>query len=180
MISIRAGAVTLVALLTTVVFVSNAKPSSQFDKASRSVTGQKGEREMDRAVKEFFLEYERANSSSDVLAIGRLYSENFMFAGPHGVRPVQKRDFLNVLPKMKEHFASLGLSETHLQTVDVTPLDSNYVLAKVGWRMKLTKSFSPRYVDAFATYVLARGQQDAFSIVFQLDHQDLATVIQNP
>jgi hypothetical protein len=32
-------------------------------------------------------------------------------------------------------------------------------------------------VDVSATYVLMRGQDDALSIVFQIDHQDLAALI---
>jgi hypothetical protein len=32
-------------------------------------------------------------------------------------------------------------------------------------------------VHAIATYILVRGNGDALSIVFQIDHQDLASVI---
>src|SRR5579859_3875528 len=94
------------------------------------ITGRKGEESMDERVKEFFIEYERANSSSDVAAIGGLYADTFMFGGPKGVQAVKKEDFLKVVPKMKAYFSSMGLSETQLQTVDTIPLDSKYLLAK--------------------------------------------------
>ena len=132
---------------------------------------------MDQRVKEFFLEYERANSSSEVSGIGGLYADTFMFGGPNGVQAVKKDDFLKVIRKMKAHFSSMGLSETQLQTVETNPLDSKYLLAKVAWKMKFRNSSDSRHVDAFATYVLVRGQGDALSIVFQLDHQDLPSVI---
>ena len=132
---------------------------------------------MDQQVNEFFLQYERANSTSDVAEIGGLYADTFMFGGPNGVQAVKKGDFLKVVPKMKAYFSSMGLTETQLQTVEANPLDSKYLLAKVAWRMTLRNSSSSRHVDAFATYVLVRGSEDALSIVFQIDHQDLANVI---
>jgi len=132
---------------------------------------------MDEQVKEFFLKYEKANSSSDVSGIGGLYADTFMFGGPHGVQAVRKEDFLKVVPKMKAHFSSMGLSETQLQSVEANALDSRYLLATVVWRMKLRDASAGDYVEASATYVLARGQGDALSIVFQIDHQDLASVI---
>ena len=132
---------------------------------------------MDLRVNEFFLQYERANSSSDVSAIGGLYADTFMFGGPNGVQAVKKDDFLKVIPKMKAHFSSMGLSETQLQTVETNPLDSRYLLAKVIWTMKFRNSSGSKHVDAFATYVLVRGRGDTLSIIFQLDHQDLASLI---
>lgn len=133
---------------------------------------------MDQRVKEFFLQYEKANSSSDVSAIGSLYADTFMFAGPNGVQAVNKADFLKIVPKMKMHFSSMGLSETKLQSVEANPLDSKYLVAKVVWRMKLVNSSGGKDVDASATYVLVRGEGETLSIVFQIDHQDLASVIQ--
>jgi hypothetical protein len=137
----------------------------------------KREEQMDQRVKEFFLQYERANLSSDVSEISALYADTFMFGGPNGVQAVKKEDFLKVLPKRKTYFSSMGLSETQLESVDANSLDSKYLLAKVGWRMKLQNSSCNRTLDTFATYVLVQGNGDALSIVFQIDHQDLASVI---
>jgi hypothetical protein len=100
-----------------------------------------------------------------------------MFGGPNGVQAVKKEDFLSVVPKRKAQFSSMGLSETQLQSVEVEPLDGKYLLAKVGWRMKLENASASRHLNTLATYVLARGDGDALSIVFQIDHQDLASAI---
>ncbi|MGD0548072.1 MAG: hypothetical protein ABR991_09660 [Terracidiphilus sp.] len=132
---------------------------------------------MNQLVKEFFLRYEEANSSTDVFGIGGLYADTFMFGGPNGVQAVKKEDFLKVIPKMKARFSSMGLSETRLQNVDVNSLDSKYLLAKVGWRMKLQNSSGISHLETFATYLLERGNGDALSIILQIDHQDLASVI---
>ncbi len=134
---------------------------------------------MDQEVKEFFSRYEKANSSSDISAIGNLYANAFMFGGPSGVVAVRKEDFLKVLPNKKSYFSSIGLSETNLQSVEATAIDSKYVLVKTAWKMTVQNSTGGRQVDAFATYVLERSQDDVFSIVFQIDHQDLKSIIQN-
>ena len=130
-------------------------------------------------MKQFFLHYERANATSDVPAIGSLYGDTFLFAGPKGVQAVKKEDFLKVVPKMKAHFAALGLGETELRSVEANSLDSKYLLAKVGWRIKFQNPSGSEHVDASATYVLMRGQEDALTIVLQIDHQDLASVVQS-
>lgn len=134
---------------------------------------------MEQQAKEFFVRYERANSTSDVSAIGNLYADTFMFGGPNGTQAVKKEDFLRVIPKMKAHYSSMGLAETQLQTVEATLLSSKYVLAKTAWRMTIRNSSGDRHVEAFATYILMRGQADALSIVFQIDHQDLASVLKD-
>jgi ketosteroid isomerase-like protein len=175
---VRAAFIGGIVVVTTIT-VLLAKPTREpgIGKAGDRFTGYKSEGDMDQRVKEFFLKYEKANSSSDVSAIGGLYADTFMFAGTNGVQAVKKEDFLKVVPKMKEHFSSMGLSETQLQTVEANPLDSKYLLATVVWRMKLRNASASKHVEVSATYVLARGQGDAFSIVFQIDHQNLASVI---
>lgn len=63
-------------------------------------------------------------------------------------------------------------------SVESKPLDSRYFLATVTWRVKLQQGSAVDAVEASATYVLAGAQGDALSIVFQLDHQDLASAVQ--
>jgi hypothetical protein len=74
----------------------------------------KREEQMDQRVKEFFLQYERANLSSDVSEISALYADTFMFGGPNGVQAVKKEDFLKVLPKRKTYFSSMGYLRPNL------------------------------------------------------------------
>jgi len=138
------------------------------------------EEAVDQQVKAFLEKYARANSSSDVSLIGSLYADAFMFAGPNGARTVRKEDFLKIIPKMKAYFASIGLSETCLHSVETVAVDSKYLLAKAGWKITVRdQNGDCRQLDAFATYVLERKDADTLSIVMQIDHQDLATLIRN-
>ncbi len=132
---------------------------------------------MDKLVQAFFRTYEAATATSDFAAFGELYADTFMFAGPNAFRAVRKEDFLKVIPRMKAQYASLGLTDTRLLSVEAVDLDSRYVQAKVHWRMTICTQTGPlRNFDAFATYVLQRCD-DKLCIVFQLDHQDLPAVI---
>jgi len=132
---------------------------------------------MKQQVKEFFTTYARTNSSSDTSAIGDLYAGTFMFGGANGVQAVTREDLLKFIPRMKARLSAMGLSGTELRNVEVSAIDSKYLLAKVDWTMKIRSSSGSRDLDAFATYVLMRGEDGALSIVFQIDHQDLATLI---
>jgi ketosteroid isomerase-like protein len=134
---------------------------------------------MNQLARAFFEQYQGANSSSDLRAIASLYADTFLFGGPNGVQAVKKEDFLKVVPRIKAHYASLGLTGTELQSVEASALDSRYLLAKAGWRMTLQNAGGPStHVDVRATYILQRTGE-ALSIICQIDHQDLATVIRD-
>lgn len=62
------------------------KPASKLEiKSNAELTlGDKREEQMDQRVKEFFLKYEKANSSSDISEIGALYADTIMFGDPNG------------------------------------------------------------------------------------------------
>ena len=133
---------------------------------------------MDQLIEQFFQQFERANTSSDLATIGRLYADTFMFGGANGVKVVKKEDFLKVVPRMKAHYASMGLSGTELMTLEASALDKRYILAKARWRMTLRDLNGDRKpIDAFATYLLESKEDNTLSIIVQIDHQDLATLI---
>jgi ketosteroid isomerase-like protein len=135
---------------------------------------------MNQEISQFLRRCEQATAASDFAAIGKLYADTFMFGGVNGTKVVRKEDFLKVLPGMKAHFASMGVTETKLRTVEGRALDARYVLAKAGWKMTLLDSSGGRnQVDAFATYILERKKDGTLSILFQIDHQDLAAAVKN-
>ena len=124
-------------------------------------------------AKQFFEVYEKANAESDVAKLAALYADVFLFGKPQGVQAVKKEDFVGVLPKCKEFFKTVGLVSSTVASLDVSPLDSNYALAKVGWNMRFERSPGV-FIESenSATYVLL-FTDDSAQIVCQLDHQDL-------
>ena len=134
---------------------------------------------MDQSVSEFFTKYEIANGASDISAVGSLYGESFLFAGPNGAQTVRREDFLKVIPRMKAHFESIGLTGTHLCWLEVKELDARYVLVKATWEIAVKGAKGGvRSMKVLASYVLQRVDGRLF-IVFQLDHQDLETVVKS-
>src|SRR4051812_11480671 len=118
---------------------------------------------MDEQVSQFFEHYEEARTSADGSVVAALYADAFMFGGPNGIQVVKKDDLAKAVPKMRAHFAAMGLSKTRLHSVSATVLDSRYVMAKTRWLLRTRNSMgSTKDVDAFATYILER-KGDTFS-----------------
>jgi len=135
---------------------------------------------MHQDVEEFFKAYERAISESDASAIGAYYADAFMFGGPQGVQTVQKGDFLKVLPRRQEYFASLGLLDTKVTSIEERSLDWKYLLVRTAWSMSFERATGVKEeIETLATFILER-KASTLSIVFQIDHQDLAARVKEP
>ena len=133
---------------------------------------------MDEKVREFFARYEKANTEFDVPEIASLYADVFLFGGPQGVQSIKKDDFVKVLPRRKDFFKSLGLASSKVKRIEASELDSNYILTKVVWKMRIDGvDKAPAEIETSATYVLWNSG-NCLQIVFQVDHQDLAKKIQ--
>jgi hypothetical protein len=133
---------------------------------------------MDDNVREFFARYEKANAEFEVAEIASLYADVFLFGGPQGVQSIKKDDFVKLLPRRKDFFKSVGLASSKVERIEVSALDSSYILAKVFWKMQIERTDkAPAEIETSATYLLWNSA-NSFQIVFQIDHQDLAKKIQ--
>jgi hypothetical protein len=80
--------------------------------------------------------------------------------------------------RRKEFFKSSGLVASRIESLEVSSLDSRYVLVKVVWRMRFDrKEAEPIDSENSATYILLTAGNRP-EIVFQIDHQDLAKRVQ--
>jgi hypothetical protein len=132
---------------------------------------------MDDRVREFLARYERANADFNVAEIASLYADVFLFGGPQGAQAIKKDDFVKVLPRRKDFFKSVGLASSKVERIESTELGSNYILAKVIWKMRIDRAEkAPAEIETSATYLLWNSA-DSLQIVFQVDHQDLAARI---
>jgi hypothetical protein len=130
--------------------------------------------DLDIQIQQFFHEYEKANAEFDVQKIAACCAEVFFFAGPAGIQVVRKEDFVKVLPRRKEFFRSSGLVSSEIANLEISALDSRYILTRAAWRMRFERGAAePLVSENFATYILSLTD-DGFEIVFQIDHQDLA------
>lgn len=123
-------------------------------------------------VHNFFDQYQKANEDLDIDLIGLCYGDNFLFGQPQGVQPVTKVGFLNILPKRKTFFQTIGLKSSRVYAIDTKELDAHYVEATVQWKMQFEKNDKTIIEIAKATYILYK-RQNSYEIVVQIDHQDL-------
>jgi hypothetical protein len=130
--------------------------------------------DLDLRIREFFNKYENANADFDVQKIASCYADVFMFGGPAGVQAVKKDDFVRVLPRRKEFFRSCGLISSAIASLEISNLDSRYILVKAIWRMRFERGAAgPLDSENSATYILS-VTEDRIEIILQIDHQDLA------
>jgi hypothetical protein len=123
-------------------------------------------------IREFFEEYERGICTNDHELLVARYAESFMFASPSGAMPINRADFLKILPRREAFFKTIGLRSSSIESIVETELDESYVMAKVHWRLQFERDGRELAVaETFATYILDRRSH--VQIVFQLDHQDL-------
>ena len=131
-----------------------------------------------RSVRDFFEAYARATASLDPGFLEAAYADSFMFAGPAGTLTIKRDDFLKVVPKRRALFDAAGWKATELGAVEETVLDDHYVQVKAQWQFRFEKEAGAPVVEpAAATYILRRDAS-GLRIVFQLDHQDLTTRLQ--
>ena len=125
------------------------------------------------AIEQFFHTFEHTNSSGDISTIVTQFADPFMAAGPQGTQAVRAADFALALPKRKQSFAGLGHQSTALVSLEQTPLDPRYVLAKARWRMTfLANQAQPQELLVDSTYIVDNGSETP-RIVFYLAHQDI-------
>lgn len=89
-------------------------------------------------------------------------------------RPSKKDDFLKALPRRDEYFKSLGLISSKVEGLEISKLDSRYVLARAAWNMRFQHDgTAPVDSEISASYILSITGK-GLEVVFQIDHQDLA------
>src|SRR4029453_16321638 len=122
-------------------------------------------------VREFFDQYELSRSTFDLALIDSQYPDSFMFAGPHGVRMVDKPAVLAALTKGQELPKKLGHSTTTLVSLSETPLDEHYAMVRARFVWRFASGPAPIDVDLDSTFILyfAAGVP---KIVFQHEHED--------
>jgi hypothetical protein len=134
--------------------------------------------EMNAIIHEFFESYQTANVEFDVQKLAACYADVFMFGGPAGVQSVKREDFIRVLPRRKEFFKSVGLVSSKIKSLESSPLESKYAMAKAIWEMRFERSTGePISSQNSTTYILSEVD-NRFEIVFQIDHQDLMKRVQ--
>ena len=120
---------------------------------------------MSDEIRRFFETFEQTSAGGDIDRMVALFADPFMSADSTGVRAVNASEFRAALPKRKQLFSTLGCTSTKLISVEETPLDDRYVMAKTIWQWEFPHPVEPIVLPS--TYIIRKGG-DAPLIVFYL------------
>jgi hypothetical protein len=125
-------------------------------------------------IEAFFRDFERHSNSGDVEQAAALFADPFMTADPTGSRSVSAADMRAAVPKRKQLFDAMGCRGTTLVSIDQTPLDDDYVMARTNWAIE----FPSQVLTLSSTYIVSTSG-GRFKIVFYLNHQNLTAVLKD-
>jgi len=120
---------------------------------------------MSDEIRRFFETFEQTSAGGDIDRMVALFADPFMSADSTSVRAVNASEFRAALPKRKQLFSTLGCTSTKLISVEETPLDDRYVMAKTIWQWEFPQPVEPIVLPS--TYIIRKGG-DAPLIVFYL------------
>jgi hypothetical protein len=117
-------------------------------------------------------QHNRDTATTDNLA---QFADTFLAAGPDGAKPVPAAAFGPALAKRRQLFAQLGCLSNELLSLDETPLDSRYTLARTRWRMTFSRpGLADEPFEVASTFLIdTRTQQ----ILVYLAHQDILALL---
>jgi len=120
-------------------------------------------------IEEFFARYEEGANSFDPDLMSSLYTAEFMAGDPNGVSCGRNDQALrDAFVRRKEFFQQIGFKRAKVLSVEATPLDEKFTMAKVHWHMTFEKQLGhPLDFKFFITYFLydsGTGPKAAFWI----------------
>jgi hypothetical protein len=131
------------------------------------------------AIGRFFQLFAQQSSNNDFCSQASLFADSFLSASPQGTLCVRGSDFASTLPKRKQLFERLGCRPATLVSLQETPLDARYVLAKTSWRLEFAcGEADTKEVFVDSTFLVDTGEK-AFKIVLYLTHQDIMQVLRD-
>jgi hypothetical protein len=129
------------------------------------------------AIERFFQAVEQETANGEMAALAERFSETFMAAGPGGAKIAERSIFTQSMPARKQMFDKLGCKGTRIASLEATPLDARYTLAKARWQLTFEREELAREeVFADSTYIVDTGEAE-FRIILYLTSQDLPTVL---
>ena len=129
------------------------------------------------AMSRFFEVYWRESNGDNTPGLVSHFLDPFLSAGPQGTQCVSAAEFAMMLPKRKQLFERLGARPASLVSLEETPLEARYVLAKTRWRMEFVREdleLTELLLDS--TFLVDTGG-DRFRIAMYMPHQDIMQVI---
>jgi len=130
------------------------------------------------SLRSFFEGFAASSTAGDVDALARLYAPTIMVAGPAGARAVNTPDMMRAIPQRRQMLQALGCRRTTLASLEETPLDGRYTLARAEWRWDFEPPDAPpTHLTLPSTFIVDRSGEAPVIVVYVM-HQDLTAVLQ--
>ena len=131
-------------------------------------------------IEQFFERYEEGANTFDPDVATSQFAESFMGADPNGALCGENNEkFREAIPQRKAFFQQIGFKSAKILSIDETPLDKRYTMAKVHWQMVFEKEQgSPLDFKFFITYLLFDPGSGP-RVVFYISHDDEQKVMKD-
>jgi hypothetical protein len=125
------------------------------------------------ALRAFFARYAEGVRTFDPTIVVGAYAEQYVSASPDGAICARNdAAFRAAFAPWRARFEAMGFRTTVIRSLETTPLDAHFSLARVGWRTRFDRGAGPVDVDFDESYVLLRRDGDvAPQIVCAISHR---------
>ena len=124
----------------------------------------------DSAIRNMFMEYEKAFGALDFEKQAYFFSDAFIMAGPKGAVSQSKSEFLKNAGRAADFYRSIGQTSAKLITFSETPISGRYSIAKTHWGVTFKKT-GDRLIEFDISYIIHKAP-DAPKIILAIAHQD--------
>ena len=124
-------------------------------------------------IEKFFERYEEGANTFDPDLVTAQFTDSFMGADPNGVMCGENNQkFREAIPQRKAFFQQIGFKSAKILSIETTPLDERYTMAKVHWHMIFEKEAGkPLDFRFYITYFLFDPGSGP-KVVFYISHDD--------
>ncbi len=127
-------------------------------------------------IRTLFDTFERYSAAGDAEGLAGLFAASFLSAGPNGAQTVKASDLLQVIPKRRQLFESIGWHSTKLVSLHETSLDERYRMVRTEWRWRLDRAGEAPVEITLPSTFIVHESRDGLRIVFYLTG-DILTVL---
>ncbi len=124
-------------------------------------------------IERFFESYEEGANTFDPDLVTSQFTAAFMGGDPNGVACLQNDEaFRKAVTERRSLFQKIGFKSAEVLSVEETPLDERYTMAKVHWHMVFEKEpGTPLDFRFFITYFLFDPGSGP-KVAFYISHED--------
>ena len=124
---------------------------------------------MDKRIETLFADYGKSFSTLALQDQAKLYSANFIAAGPKGTISQTRDEFMKNAEKAADFYRSVGQERAEARSMKETWFSDNYVMVTVHWAV--TFKSLPKPVEFDVSYLVQLTGTEPQIILF-ISHED--------